>query len=44
MRSASAIKSEKVMFRIVIFFSVILTLVGGFIILRPFLEGTAGLL
>ena len=39
-----AIRSEKVMFRIVIFFSVILTLVGGFVILRPFLEGTAGLL
>jgi succinate dehydrogenase / fumarate reductase cytochrome b subunit len=39
-----AIRSEKVMFRIVIFFTVILTAVGGFIILRPFLEGTAGLL
>ena len=39
-----AIKSEKTMFSIVLFFTVILTAVGGFIILRPFLEGTAGLL
>ena len=39
-----AIRSEKVMFTIVIFFSLILTTVGGFVILKPFLEGTAGLL
>jgi succinate dehydrogenase / fumarate reductase cytochrome b subunit len=39
-----AIKSEKTMFSIVLFFTVILTAVGGFIILRPFLEGTAGIL
>jgi succinate dehydrogenase / fumarate reductase cytochrome b subunit len=39
-----AIKSEKVMFSIVLFFTVIGTAVGGFIIVRPFLEGTAGLL
>jgi succinate dehydrogenase / fumarate reductase, cytochrome b subunit len=39
-----AIRSEKVMFTIVIFFSAILTAVGGFIILKPFLEGTAGIL
>ena len=39
-----AIKSEKVMFSIVLFFTVILTAVGGFIIMRPFLEGTAGIL
>ena len=39
-----AIRNEKVMFRIVIFFSLILTTVGGFVILKPFLEGTAGIL
>lgn len=39
-----AIRNEKVMFRIVIFVSVVLTAVGGFVILKPFLEGTAGLL
>jgi succinate dehydrogenase / fumarate reductase cytochrome b subunit len=39
-----AIRSEKIMFKIVVFFTVILTLVGGFVILKPFLEGTAGLL
>jgi succinate dehydrogenase / fumarate reductase cytochrome b subunit len=39
-----AIRSEKVMFTIVLFFTVILTAVGGFIILKPFLEGTAGIL
>ena len=39
-----AIRSEKVMFTIVIFFTVILTAVGGFVILKPFLEGTAGIL
>ena len=39
-----AIRSEKVMFTIVIFFTVILTTVGGFVILKPFLEGTAGIL
>lgn len=39
-----AIRSEKVMFTIVLFFTTILTAVGGFIIMRPFLEGTAGIL
>ena len=39
-----AIRSEKVMFTIVLFFTVILTAVGGFVILKPFLEGTAGIL
>lgn len=39
-----AIRSEKIMFKIVVFFTVILTLIGGFVILKPFLEGTAGLL
>ncbi len=39
-----AIRSEKVMFNIVVFFTVVLTAVGGFVILKPFLEGTAGLL
>jgi succinate dehydrogenase / fumarate reductase cytochrome b subunit len=34
-----AIRNEKVMFSIVVFFSVVLTAVGGFIIVRPFLEG-----
>ena len=39
-----AIRSEKVMFSIVVFFTLILTAVGGFVIMKPFLEGTAGLL
>ncbi len=39
-----AIRSEKVMFKIVVFFTLILTAVGGFVILKPFLEGTAGIL
>lgn len=39
-----AIRSEKTMFSIVVFATVVLTLVGGFIIMKPFLEGTAGLL
>jgi len=39
-----AVRNEKVMFRVVIFFSLILTAIGGFVILRPFLEGTADLL
>jgi succinate dehydrogenase / fumarate reductase cytochrome b subunit len=39
-----AIKNEKRMFSIVLFFTIVLTAVGGFIIVRPFLEGTAGLL
>lgn len=39
-----AIRSEKVMFTIVLFFTVILTAIGGFVILKPFLEGTAGIL
>ena len=39
-----AIRSEKVMFTIVLFFTVVLTAIGGFVILKPFLEGTAGIL
>ena len=39
-----AIRSEKVMFKIVVFASIVLTAIGGFIIMKPFLEGTAGLL
>lgn len=39
-----AIRSEKIMFKIVVFFTLILTAVGGFVILKPFLEGTAGIL
>lgn len=39
-----AIRNEKVMFRIVLFFTAVLTAVGGFVILRPFLEGTLGIL
>jgi succinate dehydrogenase / fumarate reductase, cytochrome b subunit len=39
-----AIRSEKVMFSIVLFFTVVLSAVGGFVILKPFLEGTAGIL
>ena len=39
-----AIRSEKVMFTIVLFFTAILTAVGGFVIMKPFLEGTAGIL
>jgi succinate dehydrogenase / fumarate reductase cytochrome b subunit len=39
-----AIRSEKVMFKIVVFATIVLTAVGGFIIMKPFLEGTAGLL
>lgn len=39
-----AIRNEKVMFTIVLFFTAILTAVGGFIIMKPFLEGTAGIL
>jgi succinate dehydrogenase / fumarate reductase cytochrome b subunit len=34
-----AIRNEKVMFTIVVFFSVVLTAAGGFVIVRPFLEG-----
>jgi succinate dehydrogenase / fumarate reductase cytochrome b subunit len=34
-----AIRNEKVMFRLVLFSSAVLTAVGGFIIIRPFLEG-----
>lgn len=34
-----AVRNEKVMFRIVVFFTVVLTAVGGFVILRPFIEG-----
>jgi succinate dehydrogenase / fumarate reductase, cytochrome b subunit len=39
-----AIRNEKVMFTVVLFLSIVLTAIGGFIIMRPFLEGTAGLL
>lgn len=39
-----AIRNEKTMFSIVVFATVVLTLVGGFVIMKPFLEGTAGLL
>lgn len=39
-----AIRNEKVMFKVVVFFTLILTAVGGFIIMKPFLEGTAGIL
>lgn len=39
-----AIRNEKVMFRVVVFFTVVLTAVGGFVIMRPFLEGTLGIL
>ena len=39
-----AIRNEKTMFTVVLFLSIVLTGVGGFVILRPFLEGTAGLL
>jgi len=39
-----ALRSEKKMFNIVVFATIVLTLVGGFIIMKPFLEGTAGLL
>ena len=39
-----AIRNEKAMFTVVGFLTIVLTAVGGFIILRPFLEGTAGLL
>lgn len=34
-----AIRNEKVMFRVVVFFTVVLTMAGGFVILRPFVEG-----
>jgi succinate dehydrogenase / fumarate reductase, cytochrome b subunit len=39
-----SIRSEKQMFTVVLFLSVVLTAVGGFIIMKPFLEGTAGIL
>ena len=39
-----AIRNEKMMFTVVLFLSIVLTAIGGFIIMRPFLEGTAGLL
>ena len=39
-----AIRSEKRMFTVVLFLSIVLTAVGGFIIMKPFLEGTAGIL
>lgn len=34
-----AIRNEKQMFRVVVFFTVVLTAVGGFVIMRPFVEG-----
>jgi succinate dehydrogenase / fumarate reductase cytochrome b subunit len=34
-----AIRNEKVMFRVVVFFTVVLTAVGGYVILKPFIEG-----
>ena len=34
-----AITNHKVMFRVVVFFTVVLTGVGGTVILRPFVEG-----
>jgi succinate dehydrogenase / fumarate reductase cytochrome b subunit len=34
-----AIRNQAVMFRIVLFFSVVITGFGGFVIIRPFLEG-----
>ncbi|MBW3556109.1 MAG: succinate dehydrogenase, cytochrome b556 subunit [Actinobacteria bacterium] len=34
-----AIRNERVMFRVVVFFTVVLTAAGGFVILRPFVEG-----
>jgi succinate dehydrogenase / fumarate reductase, cytochrome b subunit len=39
-----SIRSEKTMFTVVLFLSIVLTAVGGFIIMKPFLEGTAGIL
>lgn len=39
-----AIRSEKKMFNIVVFATIVLTMIGGFVIMKPFLEGTAGLL
>lgn len=35
-----SIRNEKVMFTVVLFLSVVLTGVGGFVIMRPFVEGT----
>jgi succinate dehydrogenase / fumarate reductase cytochrome b subunit len=34
-----AIRNEKVMFRVVVFFTIILTAVGGYVIMKPFVEG-----
>jgi len=34
-----AIRNEKVMFRVVVFFTIILTIVGGYVILKPFIDG-----
>lgn len=34
-----AIRNEKVMFRVVVFFTLLLTAIGGYVILRPFIEG-----
>ena len=39
-----AVRNEKAMFSVVLFLTIVLTGVGGFVILKPFLEGTAGLL
>lgn len=35
-----SIRNEKVMFTVVLFLSVVLTGVGGYVILKPFVEGT----
>jgi len=35
----NALRNEKVMFRIVVFFTLVLSAIGGYIILRPFIEG-----
>ncbi len=34
-----AIKNEKAMWSVVMFFTVVLTLVGGYVILKPFIDG-----
>ncbi|HVM07116.1 MAG TPA: succinate dehydrogenase, cytochrome b556 subunit [Acidimicrobiales bacterium] len=39
-----SIRNEKAMFTVVSFLTIVLTAVGGFIIMKPFLEGTAGIL
>jgi succinate dehydrogenase / fumarate reductase, cytochrome b subunit len=39
-----AIRNEQAMFGVVLALTAVLTAVGGFIIMKPFLEGTAGIL